>query len=110
MTTITDKHGIAYSVTSAEIGNGLITYHVSRDGVPVARAVLNKSKGCIQDVVVYSVDDRRRGISTALYDLIEAEHSIKLVPNRMRLTDGKAFWHSRQGTHRVLGKMAPRYA
>ncbi|MFK5019530.1 hypothetical protein ACI4CV_27430, partial [Klebsiella pneumoniae] len=88
------------------IGAGLIIYHVNRETVPIARAVLNTGKGCIQDVVVYSVDDRRQGIATALYDAIEAEHGIKLAPNRTRLSDGKAFWRARQG-RRVLGRMAP---
>lgn len=107
---IFDKHGLSYSVTSAPIGNGLTVYHVARDGLPIARAVLNTRKRCIQDVVVYSVDDRRKSIATALYDAIEAEHHIKLEPNRMRLVDGKAFWKSRLGQERrALGKFAPRF-
>jgi hypothetical protein len=107
---ITDKHGTTYGVTSASIGVNLTAYHVLRDGVPIARAALNTRKGCIQDVVVYSVYDRRRGIATALYDAIEAAHGFRLVPNHMRLADGKAFWRARQGKHRkALGKMAPAF-
>ncbi|RTL67524.1 MAG: hypothetical protein EKK41_16880 [Hyphomicrobiales bacterium] len=108
---IHDKQGRAYAVKSAPIGNGLVVYHVTRDGVPVARAALNTRLGCVQDVVVYSVDDRRQGICTALYNAIEAELGIKLVPNRMRLADGKAFWQARTGQdRRALGKFAPRFA
>lgn len=110
-TQIVDKFGLTYEVSSVSLGSGLMVYHVERDGVPVERAVLNTSRGCIKDVVVYSTDDRRRGIATALYDAIERLHGFRLLPNHMRLADGKAFWRSRQGTARsALGRMAPRYA
>lgn len=112
MTThIADKFGLVYDLRSAGLGPGLTVYHVERAGIPVARAVLNLRRGCIQDIVVYSVDDRRRGIATALYDAIERLHGFRLVPNHRRLADGKAFWRARSGSGRqALGKMAPRYA
>jgi hypothetical protein len=111
-TLITDKLGVSYGLTSAGLSPGLTVYHVALDGVPVARAVLNIRRGCIQDVVVYSVDDRRRGIASALYDAIEEDQRLKLVPNHRRLSDGKAFWRSRQGRteRKALGRMATRYA
>lgn len=109
---ITDKRGQTYNVMQSHMGGGLVVYYATHDNVPIARAVLNVARCCIQDVVIYDVDDRRQGIATALYDAIEAERRIKLVPNALKLEAGKAFWRSRNvgKFRRSLGRMAPTYA
>ena len=57
---------------------------------------LRVDKGFISDVLVYRKEDRRRGIASALYDLIEADLGRPLVPSRIRSTKAsRAFWASR---------------
>lgn len=105
---IRDKHGTQYHVTSAEFAPGQIAFHVTKDAIPIARAALNARRQCVSDVIVYDLADRRKGIVSELYDYIEREMGIKLVPNRLRLADGKAFWKSRQKPlRRALGAMTP---
>jgi hypothetical protein len=58
--------------------------------------VLQVFKGCISDVLVYREADRRRGIASALYRLIEAERSQSLRPSRIRSKAGRAFWAARR--------------
>jgi hypothetical protein len=53
-------------------------------------------KGCISDVLVYQEANRRKGIASALYRLIEDELGRPLVPSRVRSRQGKAFWQSRR--------------
>ena len=76
--------------------NGAV-YYVNAGHNPVARAVLRVDLGCISDVLVYRREDRRRGIATALYDLIEAELGRPLRPSQVRSNKaGRAFWASRR--------------
>ncbi len=111
---IIDKHGMTYEVSSAEFAPGQVAFHVIKDGLPIARAALNVRRQCVSDVVVYDPSDRRKGLASALYDHIEREMGFTLVPNRLKLANGKAFWSARharaQRPRRVLGMMAPRYA
>lgn len=109
---ITDKRGRTYNISQAPMGLGMVVYYVTRESVPIARAVLNVARGCISDVVVYDTDERRQGIATALYDAIEAKRGIKLVPNGLKLDAGRAFWRARNAGRfrKALGPMAPRYA
>ena len=60
------------------------------------RAVLRVDKGCISDVLVYRQADRRRGIASDLYDLVEADLGRSLVPSKIRSKDGRLFWTRRQ--------------
>src|SRR5262245_15643 len=55
------------------MGDGTTVYHVFSGSQLVARAVLRFFKSCIDDVLVYKESDRRRGIASALYKLIEAD-------------------------------------
>src|SRR5262249_5181562 len=50
----------------------------------VARAVVQVFKGCISDVLVYKEANRRKGIASALYALIEADLGRPLRPSRIR--------------------------
>ena len=59
-------------------------------------AVVHVFKGCIDDVLVYKDSNRRRGIASALYRLIEVELGRPLVPSRIRSKSGKAFWATRR--------------
>ena len=88
---ISDKFGITYTVTRTPLGTNAVVYYAS-----VARAVLRVDKGFVSDVLVYRKEDRRRGIASALYDLIEADLGRPLVPSRIRSTKAsRAFWASR---------------
>jgi hypothetical protein len=56
---------------------------------------------------------RRRGIASALYDAIERDQRLRLVPNHRRLADGKDFWRARRGrnsSRKAPGSLAPRHA
>jgi hypothetical protein len=104
---IVDRFGTTYTVKRWPHGDGTMLYYVlSLDGkAVVARAVLQVAKGCISEVLVYHQANRRRGIASALYRLIEADLGRPLVPNRIKSREGIAFWASRQtkSRHRSVG-------
>jgi hypothetical protein len=52
-------------------------------------------KARVSDVLVYRREDRRRGIASALYQLIEADLGRPLIPSRIMSVDGKVFWAHR---------------
>jgi len=97
MDTITDRVGVTYTVTRSPLqADGTVIYHVFNGTDLVARAVLRFFKSCIDDVLVYKESNRRRGIASALYKLIEAELGQPLRPSRIRSKSGRAFWASRR--------------
>ena len=98
MDTITDRFGITYTVTRTQLdaGIGTTVYHVHAGEVLVARAVLRFFQGCIDHVLMYRQADRRRGVASALYSLIEGELGRPLRPSRIRSKTGRAFWASRK--------------
>ena len=96
MDSIVDRLGTTYTVTRTSLGPNATVYYVHAGDVPVARAVLRLDKGWISDVLVYRKEDRRRGIATALYALIEAELGRPLRPSRIKSKVGKAFWLARR--------------
>ena len=67
-----------------------------REAPRVARAVLHPMRGAVTDALVYREADRRRGIASALYDLIEQDLGQPLRPSRIRSTAGRAFWAKRR--------------
>ena len=87
MDSITDRHGVSYTVTRTPWGDKVTIYHVHSRSVLVARAVL---RGDRVRELVYRVRDRRRGIASALYRLIEAELG-QLKPSRIRSVVGRKF-------------------
>ena len=95
---MTDRLGITYSVTRTPLGANALIYNAFAGDVSVARAVLRVDKGCISDVLVHRKADRRRGIATALYALIEADLGRPLRPSRIRFCSkvGRAFWASKK--------------
>jgi len=93
---ITDKFGIAYAVMRTPLGASAVAYYAHAGDILVARAVLEVFKGCISDVLIYRQVDRRRGIPSALYRMIEAELVQLLKPRRIRSREGRAFWASRR--------------
>jgi hypothetical protein len=93
---IVDRFGITYAVTCTPLGANATTYYAFSGNFPLVRAVLRVDKGCISDVLVCRDADRRRGIATALYTLIEAELGRPLRPGRIRSKAGRAFWASRR--------------
>jgi hypothetical protein len=106
MDTITDRFGATYTVTSQPMGDGMTVYYVHAGDVVVARAVLRFFQCCIDDVLVYRQADRRRGIASALYALIEAELGQPLRPNRIRSKDGRVFWASRMALTRQTARQS----
>ena len=94
MRTIVDKSGTEYAV-DAKLDAGTILYTVHADDVTVARAVLHPMRGAVTEILVYRETDRRRGIASALYDLIEQDLRRPLRPSRIRSKAGRAFWASR---------------
>src|SRR5262245_30473969 len=97
MDEIRDRLGAAYRVTRSPLqSDGTVIYHVFNGTELVARAVLRFFKCCIDDVLVYKESDRRKGIASALYRLIEEELDRPLRPSRIRSKAGRAFWASRR--------------
>src|SRR5262245_13759110 len=96
MDSVQDRFGCVYRVTRTPMGDGAVVYHVFSGSELVARAVLRFFKRCIDDVLVYKVSNRRRGIASALYALIEEELGRPLRPSRIRSAAGRKFWASRR--------------
>jgi hypothetical protein len=94
---IVDRFGTTYAVKRWPLGGGAVVYYVLAlaGNAVIARAVLRVDKGCISDVLVYRQADRRRGIASALYDLVEADIGRPLVPSRIRSKAGRLFWARR---------------
>ena len=94
--TITDRFGVSYTVTRTSLGPNATAYYAHAGDATVARAVLRLDKGWISDVLVYRKEDRRRGIATALYALIETQLGRPLRPGPIKSKVRKAFWESRR--------------
>ena len=92
---IEDRFGTTYTVKRWPLGDGSMVYYVLAGDDVIARAVLKVLRGCVTDVLVYHQVNRRRGIATALYRLIEADIGQPLVPSRVKSRLGRAFWASR---------------
>jgi hypothetical protein len=97
MDTVADRFGSTYTVTRSPLqADGTVIYYAHAGDEAIARAVVEVFKGCISDVLVYKDSNRRKGIGSALYKLIEAELGRPLVPSRIRSKAGRAFWSSRR--------------
>jgi hypothetical protein len=90
MRRIVDKLGASHAI-DAKIVAGTIVYTVHAGDTLVARAVLHPVRECVTDVLVYCEADRRRGIASALYKLIEQDLGRPLRPSRIRSIAGRAF-------------------
>ena len=95
MRTIFDKLGAAYTV-DAKLVAGAIIYTAQAKDVLIARAVMHPMRGAVTEILIHREADRRRGIATALYDLIEQDLGRSLRPSRIRSTAGRAFWARRR--------------
>jgi hypothetical protein len=95
MRSIVDRFGSSYVVEMKLVG-GRIIYTAHTGDTAVARAVLDPMRGSVVDVLVYREADRRRGIASAMYDLIERDLRRPLQPSRIRSVAGKAFWAKRR--------------
>jgi hypothetical protein len=99
LSNIADRFGTIYEVTSQPLGDGTAEYYVRANiggDALVARALVNILRCCVTNVLVYREADRRRGIASALYRLIEADLGRPLRPSRMRSKAGRAIWASRK--------------
>ena len=92
---IVDRFGAIYTVRRAPLGAGAVVYYALAGDIPVVRAVLRVGSGRVSEVLVYRQADRRRGIASALYRLIEADLGRPLRPSRILSKAGRAFWASR---------------
>jgi hypothetical protein len=96
MDSIHDRVGTVYAVTRSPLrGDATVIYYAHAGDEIIARAVVQVFKGCISDVLVYNESNRRKGIASALYRLIEAELGRPLHPSRIRSKAGRAFWANR---------------
>ena len=95
MRRIVDKLGTGY-VVDAKLVSGMIVYAVHAGDTMAARAVFHPMRGAVTDVLVYREADRRRGIASSLYDLIEQDLRQPLRPSRIRSKVGRAFWVRRR--------------
>jgi hypothetical protein len=95
MRSITDRFGTTYTVTSTPMGESAAVYHVLAVSELVARAYVRADLGYVREVLVYRHVDRRRGIASAFYALIEGELGQPLRPSRIRSKAGRAFWARR---------------
>src|SRR5215467_7115590 len=73
MARITDRFGISYTVARAPLAANAVAYYAYVGNTPIARAVLRLDRGYVSHALVYRKEDRRRGIASALYELIETD-------------------------------------
>jgi hypothetical protein len=92
---ITDRFGTVYAVARKHWGGGAMVYYVMAGEIPVARALVMTERPSVADVLVYRREDRRRGIASALYQLIESDLGCRLIPSRIKSAAGRAFWAHR---------------
>lgn len=71
-----------------------IFYQATINGNFVADVILSVGKNYIIDIYIEK-GYRRSGIGTFLHDYIEKDLNIKLQPDRLQTSDGKAFWKNR---------------
>ena len=82
-----------YTVTRSYLQtDDTVIYYAHAGDEAIARAVVRVFGGCIDDVLVYKESNRRRGIASALYKLIEDELGRSLKTSRIRSREGRAFW------------------
>jgi hypothetical protein len=62
-----------------------------------APTVVQIFEGCHSDAMVYQEPNRRKGIASVLYHLIEDEVGRPLQPSRIRSAAGRKSWASRRG-------------
>lgn len=110
---LTDKHGRTYVVTSHD---ELLEreYRVYDGRKCIAVAELPYANARYVSNVFVSRDYRRRGIASALYDLIEQTRGIELRPSHLLLADGELFWLARDASKVsssvVIGNEEPSHA
>jgi len=95
---IVDRFGTTYAVKRWPLGEGTVVYYVLAlaGNAVIARAVLQITRACVTEVLVYHQSNRRRGIASALYRIIEADLGRPLIPSRIRSRAGRAFWAGRR--------------
>jgi len=94
--TIRDTNGTYYSVfhTCCE---GRHLYHCrTNSNLCVSRISYQEGDFSVSSWV--AVKHRRRGIATAMYDLIEEDRNIELLPSRHLTTEGNYFWVNRNNS------------
>jgi ribosomal protein S18 acetylase RimI-like enzyme len=99
--TFQDKGGTTYLVRKQYVEGWYVYYAYDAKGHKIAWVQLEPNQESVQEV---HVDEslHRRGIATALYDLIERDIGQKLKPNQDLSPFGKAFWASRKSTDHNL--------
>lgn len=93
---IQDKRGRQYNLTRRIIGPQGIMLAVMDGERLAARFVYDTRKHTVSEALVYLEADRRQGIATAVYNLLEAEIGLPLRPSPRLLGDGKHFWAARR--------------
>lgn len=92
---ITDKHGVTYRVTSRSAYGEIEFRAYDSTGKCIALAELPYRHARYVSNVFTDAEHRRRGIASALYDLIESVYGITLRPSHILLADGELFWLAR---------------
>lgn len=92
---IQDKNGVFYQVFHFfEAGRGVL-YEIRTNGnVRVGSAQYSPGNTSLDGCGIIT-KWQRRGIASALYDLIQEEQNIELRPSNHCTTMGKAFWKAR---------------
>jgi hypothetical protein len=72
---------------------GQILYRIIKDNRILGQARYDPKRKVVDDITIYEC--KRQGLATYLYDYIEADQKIILMPSETLLDDGKAFWKAR---------------
>ncbi len=92
-----DRRGQTYRVERRIIGPKGIMIAVMDGPRLVGRFVYDPNRHVVTEALIYAEADKRQGIATAIYNLLEAEVGRPLKPSPRLLGDGKAFWAARRG-------------
>ena len=73
---------------------GQILYRIlNKNGKVLGQARYDPKRKVVDDIAIYEM--KRQGLATYLYDYIEADQKIILMPSETLLDDGEAFWKAR---------------
>ncbi len=61
----------------------------------IAYVIIKQNSNSIYKIEILDTQYRRKGLATFLYNYIEKDLNIKLIPSEKQLPDGKAFWKNR---------------
>lgn len=72
-----------------------IRYYVWLDDLCIGVFVIQKRNNFVEEMEIWDSKYKHRGLATYMFDYIEKDLNIKLVPSKYQTKAGRAFWKNR---------------